>query len=125
MSYQSITFGSNGEVGITVNTPQLARFNTGADAPATQGSSTVRVQLRHNDGLVKVGDYETPPEVAEALRQQLPEALVEPAVKEAQAAQAAATAKAEEAALADINRFVDDAAEGVAMHISNDVAFSD
>lgn len=143
MSYQSITFGSNGEVvntaleshvrpntvvpdserhriGITVNTPQLARFNTGSDAPATQRSSTVRVQLRHNDGLVKVGGYETTPEVAENLRKQAPEAFIAPAAQEAKAQAEAAAVEAEEISRAEANRHPAEI-EGYHQHIVGEV----
>jgi hypothetical protein len=109
---------------VRVNQPSLARWNSGSDKGATAGSAVQQVQLKADTGLVNVGGYETTPEVRDALAKQAPEIFVAPEVRAAEAAKEADNAKDEEAARQELNRFADDAAEGVAMHISNDVDFS-
>ena len=123
----ALSDAAKSRVNIGTNTGGFASFNTGS-GPATHGSSTTRVQLHQPTELVKVLGYDVKPEVAEKMRETSPEAFVEPAAKAAQkaeAAEAAADAAAEEAERTEINRFVDDAAEGVAMHIANEVSLSD
>ena len=119
-NFQSITFGSNGQivdtsleahirpmalgdtarsrVGIATNTSDFASFNTGAGA-ATQGTSTLRVQLNQPTNLVKALGTEMAPEVLENLQKMQPELFVEPAAKQAEvkAEAEADTAAAEEA----------------------------
>jgi hypothetical protein len=88
------------------------------------------VQLKAPTGLVKVPgmNEEVTPAVLETMKATSPELFLEPeakAAKQAEATDAAADAAAEEAKREEINRFVDDAAEGVAMHIANEVSLSD
>jgi hypothetical protein len=97
------------------------------------------VQLRAPTGRVMVAGHSVTPEVAATLAETAPELVtrvrgvdgkdeyltVDPAVKAAEAAKEADNAKDEEAKREEINRFVDDAAEGVAMHIANEVSLSD
>jgi hypothetical protein len=145
MSYQSITFGSNGEivntdleshvrpnnvvpdsrkgnVGIAVNQSQFASFNTGVEGSATQGSSTLRVQMRQPNGLVNVGGYEVKPEVVETLKEASPEIFIEPAAKQAQAKAAADEARAEEATREDLNRHPDEQIEAAHQHFVGEVS---
>jgi hypothetical protein len=126
MTFSSVQFGSNNQivnddiadhvhpnnvlpdsqkahVGIVVKTPQLARFNTGSDQPATQGSSTLRVQLNQPTDLVKVLGTEAKPDVVENLKKMQPELFVEPAAKQAQAKQVEEDAKAEELSREELN----------------------
>jgi hypothetical protein len=105
---------------VRVNQPSLARWNSGSDKGATAGSSVQQVQLRADTGLVNVGGYETTPEVAATLTKQAPDLFVAPEVKAQQEVEAVKAEAAEEVARAELNRFADDAAEGVALHISSD-----
>jgi hypothetical protein len=112
----------------TRNSGGLHTFNSG-NGVSTVAPSTTSVQLQAPTALVKVPgtSHEVTPEVLEKMRGTSPELFLEPEVKAAQKAEAtnaAADAAAEEAKREEINRFVDDAAEGVAMHISNDVDLS-
>jgi hypothetical protein len=65
------------------------------------------------------------PETEATLRKQAPDLFVAPEVRAAEAAKVAGNAKDEEATRPELNRYRDDAVEGVAMHISNDVDFGD
>jgi hypothetical protein len=114
-------------IGIQTRTSDYASFNTGTDAAATHQSSTLRVQLQAPTGLVKVPgtNHEVTPEVLEVMRTTSPELFVEPSVKAAEVAKESDNAKDIDAKREEINRFVDPAAEGVAMHISHDVEFGD
>ena len=58
------------------------------------------------------------------MRETSPELFLPEAEKAAIAKEAVADAAAEEARREDLNRFADDAAEGMAMHITNDVDLS-
>jgi hypothetical protein len=109
--------------GIRVNIPTVARFQQ--NGGTTQAPSTIRTQLHADTGLVKVGDYETTPEAAATLQKQAPGLFEAPEVKQAEQAAAEKAEADAEAERAELNRFADDAAEGAAMHIANDVAFAD
>jgi hypothetical protein len=145
MTYQSVTFGSDGKivntdleshvrpnnvlhdsqrhtVGIQTRTSNLARFNTGSDAPAQAGSSTMRVQMNQPTGLVKVNGFDVTPEVAETLTQAAPEAFQEPAAQQAKAKAEVATAAAEEATREDLNRHPDDQIEAAHQHFVGEVS---
>jgi hypothetical protein len=90
--------------------------------------STTTVQLQQPTGRVAILGTTVAPEVLETMRTTSPELFLEPEARAAQkveALDAAADAAAEEAKREEINRFVDDAAEGVAMHIANEVSLSD
>jgi hypothetical protein len=115
-------------IGIQTRTSSFASYNTGSGQPATQRSPTTSVQLQQPDGRVAIAGTSVTPEVLETMKRTSPELFLEPEAKAAQkveAADAAADAAAEEAKREEINRFVDDAAEGVAMHIANEVSLSD
>jgi hypothetical protein len=99
------------------------------------------VQLHQPTGLVKIAGMHTTPEVLEKMKVTSPELFVSEGeglnktlvprapgdeAEEAAAAKAEAdNAKAIVAKREEINRFVDDAAEGAAMHISSDVELGD
>jgi hypothetical protein len=120
--------GQKANVNITTRTPGLTRYNTGSDAPATHRNSTTSVQLQSPTGRVAILGTTVAPEVYERMKETSPELFLEPEAKAAQkveAADAAADAAAEEAKRAEINRFVDDAAEGAALHVNSDVSLSD
>jgi hypothetical protein len=144
MSYQSITFGSNGEivntdleshirpatalsdgqkahVGITINQSDFTRYqqHTGTE----QGTSSTRVQLLQDDGLVKIGGFEVRPEVAERLAKVAPGFGAEPKADEA--AKEAATAKDEEATRESLNRHADDNLEAFHQHVVGEVSQQD
>jgi hypothetical protein len=116
--------GASGNVRVNHSAGQLSTFNSGAGA-AQNGAAGHQVQLRASDGLVQVGAYRVEPGVAETLRAQAPEMFVAPEVKAAEAQKEADNAKDAEAEREEINRYKDDAVEGVAMHIANDVDFGD
>src|ERR1700678_2688262 len=115
-------------VNIAIRDGTLSTWNShGGDT--TVAPKVTSVQLQSPTGLVKVPgmNHEVTPEVLEKMKETSPELFIEPEAKAAQkveAADAAADAAAEEAKRAEINRFVDDAAEGVAMHIANEVSLS-
>jgi hypothetical protein len=116
-------------INIQTRTGGLHTFNSG-NGVSTVAPSTTSVQLQAPTGLVKVPgtSHEVTPEVLEKMRGTSPELFLEPEVKAAQKAEAtnaAADAAAEEAKREEINRFVDDAAEGVAMHVNAEVSLSD
>jgi hypothetical protein len=142
MTYQSVTFGSNGEivntdleshvrpatalsdgqkanVGITINQSDFTRYqqHTGTE----QGTSSARVQLLQDDGLVKIGGFEVRPEVAERLAKVAPGFGGEPSVKAEEAAKAADTAKAEEISREELNRHPGEI-EGYHQHITGEVS---
>jgi hypothetical protein len=117
----ALSDAAKSRVGIAVNTPQFARFNTGSDAPATQGSSTLRVQLHQPTNLVKVAGHEVTPEVAETLTKAAPEVFVEPAAQQAQAKAEADTAAAEGATRESLNRHADDNLEAYHQHVVGEV----
>jgi hypothetical protein len=119
--------GHRASSNVHVNQSQPARWNSGTGV-ATQGPSVQSVQLQQPTGRVSIAGTSVTPEVLETMKTTSPELFLEPEAKAAQkveAADAAADAAAEEAKRAEINRFVDDAAEGVAMHIANEVSLSD
>ena len=108
----------------------LFTYNSGSGLPATHRDNVTSVQLQAPTGLVKVPGtvHEVTPEVLEKMKETSPDLFLEPeakAAKQVEAAAEEADAAAEEAKRVEINRFVDDAAEGVAMHISNEVSLSD
>jgi hypothetical protein len=155
MTFQSVTFGTDNRTVISTDHDHLNRgvqnpsalsdtqkagvniatkvgglttFNSGSGMPATHRQNATQVQLQQPDGRVAIAGTSVTPEVLETMKTTSPELFLEPEAKAAQkveAADAAADAAAEEAKREEINRFVDDAAEGVAMHIANEVSLSD
>jgi hypothetical protein len=144
MSYQSVTFGSNGEivntdleshirpnnvvhdsqkanVGIQTNTKSYTSFNTGVDAPAQASSGTVRVQLLQPTTRVAALGTMVEPEVLENLKKMAPEAFEAPAAKQAEAKAEADTAKAEEISREELNRHPGEI-EGYHQHITGEVS---
>jgi hypothetical protein len=112
---------------VHVNRSQPARWNSSGGA-ATQGPSVTSVQLQQPTGRVEIAGTSVTPEVLETMKVTSPELFLEPeakAAKQAEAAAVEADAAKEAAAVEEINRFVDPAAEGVAMHIANEVSLSD
>ena len=145
MSYNSVTFGTNGEsvntdleshirpnnvvpdsqrknVGITVNTSGFASFNTGTDAPAHASSGTMRVQLHQPTNRVAALGTTVEPEVLENLKKMAPEAFEEPAAQQAKDKAVADEAKDEEVTREELNRHPVDEIEGYHMHINSDVS---
>jgi hypothetical protein len=108
-------------IGIRTNTSDFASFNTGA-GPATQGSSTLRVQLHQPTGLVKVAGFEVRPEVAETLKAASPDLFIAPEVKQAEAAKASDAAREDEATREELGRHHDDTLEGYHQHLVGEVA---
>jgi hypothetical protein len=117
----SMSDAQKAAVGITTNTSDYASFNTGA-GQASQGSSTLRVQLHQPTGLVKVAGFEVRPEVAQTLTEAAPEVFVEPAAQEAKAKAEADTAKAEEITREDLNRHPDEQIEAAHQHFVGEVS---
>jgi hypothetical protein len=114
-------------INIQTRTGELHTFNSD-NGNATAAPAVTSVQLQAPTGRIAILGTTVAPEVYEKMKETSPELFVEPEVKAAQkaeAADAAADAAAEEAKREEINRFVDDAAEGVAMHIANEVSLSD
>jgi hypothetical protein len=116
-------------INIATRSGELHTFNSGSGA-ATVAPKVTSVQLQAPTGLVRVPgtNQEVTPAVLETMKEASPELFLEPEAKapqEVEAADAAADADAEEAKREEINRFVDEAAEGVAMHINSDVSLSD
>ena len=121
-----------------MNQSDFTSWNS-AGGNAQAGASVTQTQLRASTGLVKVAGFEVTPDVAATLSETAPELVtrvrgvdgrdeyltVDPAAKAAEAAKEADNAKDEEAARIELNRFVDDAAEGVMMHLNADVDFGD
>jgi hypothetical protein len=70
-------------------------------------------------------NHEVTPAVLEQMRTTSPELFEAPEVAKAEAKAAVADAAKEEADRIDLNRYPDDAAEGVAMHFASDVQFGD
>jgi hypothetical protein len=143
MTYQSVTFGSNGEIvntdleshirpatamsdhqkaniGIQTSTKGFASFNTGVDAPAQASSGTVRVQLQQPNTRVAALGTMVEPEVLENLKKMAPEAFEAPAAKQAEAKAEADTAKAEEISREELNRHPGEI-EGYHQHITGEV----
>jgi hypothetical protein len=110
---------------VRVNQSGFASFNTGAGFGAQAGVNGTQVQLKADQGTVKVAGFEVTPETEATLRKQAPELFVPEEEKQAKVVEAQKSAADEEAERAEINRYKDDAVEGVAMHISNDVDFGD
>jgi hypothetical protein len=93
--------------------------------PATHRQNVTQVQMAARTGLVTVAGHQVTEDVAATLAETAPELFV-PEEEKVAAAKAEATDTAKEAADREsLNRLADDAAEGVAMHISNDVEFGD
>jgi hypothetical protein len=107
-------------VGIAINTSDFARFqqHTGA----SQGSSTNRVQLLQDDGLVRVGGFEVKPEVAAKLAAVAPNLFVDPATKAAETAKAADEAREAEAQRDELGRHADETLEGYHQHVVGEVS---
>jgi hypothetical protein len=146
MSYQSVTFNSNGEIvdtdleshvrpatamsdhqksniGITINRSDFARYQQ--HSGTEQGTSSTRVQLLQDDGLVKIGGFQVRPDVAERLAKVAPGFGAEPSVKVEEAAKAADNAKDEEAERESLNRHADDSLEGMHRHVVGEVSQQD
>jgi hypothetical protein len=126
-------------IGIQVRTSDLATFNS-ATGPATVSPRTTSVQLQQPTGRVAIAGTSVTEEVAATLAETAPHLVtrvrgadgkddyltVDPAIKAAEAAKEAENAAAaEEDKTAEINRFLDDAAEGVAMHVNAEVSLAD
>jgi hypothetical protein len=149
MTYQSVTFGVNGQVvdtdleshvrpanamsdsqkanvHIATRDGNLQTFNSHSGITEVAPKSTT-VQLRASTGLVKVPgmDAEVTPEVLEKMRETSPELFEAPEAAKVAAKEEVKSAAQEAADRADLNRYPDDAAEGVAMHFANDVQFGD
>jgi hypothetical protein len=139
MTFSSVQFGTNNQivnddiadhvhpnnvlpdsqrhtVGIRVNnTRETFRFQQNG-GPVTATPKVTSVQLQQPTGLVRVPGtpHEVTPAVLEKMRETSPEAFLEPeakAAKQAEAADAEADAANEAAAVEELNRFVDPAAE--------------
>jgi hypothetical protein len=108
-------------VNIAVNQSDFARYqqHTGAE----QGTSSTRVQMHQDDGLVKVPGtpHEVRPEVLENLRKSAPHLFVEPEVKAQAAAKVDAEAAAEETTREELNRHPGEI-EGYHQHITGEVS---
>jgi hypothetical protein len=89
---------------------------------ATHRQNATQVQLRAPTGLVKVGNFEVTPEVAQTLTEAAPEMFEDPSVKAQEAAEAADEAKAEEISREDLNRHPDDQIEAAHQHFVGDVS---
>jgi hypothetical protein len=145
MSYQSVTFGSNGEivntdleshvrpanamsdgqkanVNITTRTPGLTRYNTGSDAPATHRNNVTSVQLHQPTNRVAALGTTVEPEVLENLKKMAPDAFLEPAAQEAKAALEADKTRSEEITREDLNRHPDDQIEAAHMLFTHEVS---
>jgi hypothetical protein len=97
---------------------------------ATQGPSVYRIQTIAPDGQVAVGNtgMRTDPVSAANAIAMNPSLADTPEQTAAKIAAGEATVKAEadaEKRKTEINRFVDDAAEGVMMHVNSEVSFED
>ena len=115
----ALSDAAKARVNIAVNHSEFASFNTGG-GPATQGSSTMRVQLNQPTDLVKVLGTEAKPDVVENLMKMQPELFVEPAAQQAQAKQVEEAAKAEEATREELNRHPGEI-EGYHQHLTGEV----
>jgi hypothetical protein len=107
-------------IGITINRSDFASYqqHTGAQ----QGTSSTRVQLLHDDGLVKIGGHEVRPEVAETLKRVAPSLFVDPSVKAAEAAKVTDEAREEDATREELGRHADDTLEGYHQHVVGEVS---
>jgi hypothetical protein len=144
MSYQSIVFGSNGEVvntdleshirpnalgdaakaqvGVrTHNTSDTIRYQQHAGA-ATAAPRINSVQLAAKTGLVNVGGYEVTPEVAETLAEVAPSLTEDPSIKAAELAKASDAAREDAATAEDLGRHADDTLEGYHQHLVGEVS---
>jgi hypothetical protein len=144
MTFQSVTFDSNGKmvdtsleahvrpnnvvhdsqkanVGIQTRTGGITTFNSHS-GPATHRDNSTSVQLRAPTGLVKVGGYEVTPEVVQTLTEAAPELFVPDEEKAAEAAKVAAAAREDAAQAEDLGRHQDDTLEGYHQHLVGEVA---
>jgi hypothetical protein len=138
MNPNALSDSQKANVNIATRDGNLSTWNSHGGNAQTSPKVT-SVQMLAKTGLVKVAGHEVTEEVAATLAETAPDLVtrvrgadgkdeyltVDPAAKAAEAAKEADNAKDEEAKGAEINRFVDDAAEGVAMHIANEVSLSD
>jgi hypothetical protein len=108
-------------VGFTINQSDFASFQQNG-APAASRPSTNRVQLQHDDGLVKIGGTETRPEVIETLKKIAPAMFEAPEAKLAEAAKAVDDARAEAADRESLNRHPDDQIEAAHQHFVGEVS---
>jgi len=109
-------------IGIATKVGGLTTYNSGSGMGATHRQSATQVQLRAPTGLVKVGDFEVTPEVAQTLTETAPEMFVDPSVKAAEAALEADKARSEEATREDLNRHPDDQIEAAHQHFVGEVS---
>jgi hypothetical protein len=109
-------------IGIATKVGGLTTYNSGSGMGATHRQSATQVQLRAPTGLVKVGDFEVTPEVAQTLTEAAPEMFVDPSVKAAEAALEADKARSEEATREDLNRHPDDQIEAAHQHFVGEVS---
>jgi hypothetical protein len=141
MSFQSVTFGVNGEVvdtdleshvrpsamsdtakaglGIQTRTGVLTTYQQATGAQ--QGNGTTRVQLRTPDGQIQIGGLRTDAASAENLKVMAPELFEAPEVKQAAAAKVADAAREEEISREELNRHPGEI-EGYHRHIASDVS---
>jgi hypothetical protein len=147
LTYSSVQFGTNNQVvnddvadhinpqnsmsdsqksrvNIATRDGALSTFNSHS-GNTTVAPPVTSVQLKAPTGRVAILGTTVAPEVYERMKETSPELFVEPEVAKAEAKAAVTDAAKEAADRADLNRYKDDAVEGVAMHISNDVEFGD
>jgi hypothetical protein len=111
-------------VGIQTRTGGITTFNS-ATGPATHRDNATSVQLRAPTGLVKVGDFEVTPEVAQTLTEAAPELFVPDEEKAAEAAKAETEAQQAEADRLDINTHPVPEIEAAHMHLNDMVSTQD
>jgi hypothetical protein len=113
-------------INIALRDGSLHTFNSHS-GNAQVAPATTTVQLKAATGLVKVPGtpHEVTPEVLERMKETSPELFESPEAAKAEAKAVATDAAKEAADRADLNRYKEDAVEGVAMHISSDVEFGD
>ena len=110
----------NANVGISINQSDFASYqqHTGAQ----QGTSSTRVQLHQDDGLVRVAGFEAKPEVAERLKIAAPDLFVTDEAKTQEAAKASDAARKDEATREELGRHQDDTLEAYHQHLVGEVS---
>jgi hypothetical protein len=115
-------------IGIAINQSDFARYQQFGGS--TQGPSVHRIQTVQSDGSVAVGNtgLRTDPTSAAhaiAMDPSLADTPADTAAKVAAAQKIVADEKQEADDVAELNRFVDPAAEAAALHVNSDVSLSD
>jgi hypothetical protein len=110
---------------VSVNQPGLTRYNSGVAGGAVTRQNVQSVQLAAPTGLMPIAGSHVTPAVLETMKGTSPELFVAPEVKAAEVKAVEAVAAKETADRVELNRYRDDAVEGVAMHIASDVQFAD